>query len=89
MELDETDPTIWLKLESAVGEYIQKNHQALESVCERLLLPLKLEEKWSENIKSKLPKTEESNKGIIANILSIFHLPQCHLPPVKCSLLVN
>ncbi|KAL2339170.1 hypothetical protein Fmac_013616 [Flemingia macrophylla] len=63
MELDETDPTNWLKLESAVEEYIQKNHQAFENVCERLLLPLQHEEKWSENLRSKLPKKKESLDG--------------------------
>ncbi|KAH1116229.1 hypothetical protein GLYMA_17G015200v4 [Glycine max] len=63
MELDETDPTNWLKLESAIEEYIQKNHHAFENVCERLLLPFQHEEKWSENLRSKLPKTEESLKG--------------------------
>ncbi|XP_061347864.1 phospholipase A I-like isoform X2 [Gastrolobium bilobum] len=62
MELDETDPTIWLKLESAVDEYIQKNHQAFENVCERLLLPFQHEEKWSENLRSKVTKTEGSNE---------------------------
>ncbi|KAK7348479.1 hypothetical protein VNO80_23037 [Phaseolus coccineus] len=63
MELDETDPTNWLKLESAIEEYIQKNHQAFENVCERLLLPFHHEEKWSENLKHKLPKTKESLEG--------------------------
>ncbi|XP_027365229.1 phospholipase A I-like isoform X2 [Abrus precatorius] len=68
MELDETDPTIWLKLESAVEEYIQKNHQAFENVCERLLLPFQHEERWLENLRSKVPKTEEPNEGIAANV---------------------
>ncbi|KAK8470847.1 hypothetical protein PHAVU_003G077100 [Phaseolus vulgaris] len=63
MELDETDPTNWLKLESAIEEYIQKNHQAFENVCERLLLPFHHEEKWSENLRHKLPKTKESLEG--------------------------
>ncbi|XP_027922145.1 phospholipase A I isoform X2 [Vigna unguiculata] len=63
MELDETDPTNWLKLESAVEEYIQKNHQAFENACERLLLPFHHEEKWSENMRQKLPKTKESLEG--------------------------
>lgn len=63
MELDETDPTIWLKLESAVEEYIQQNHLAFENACERLLLPFQHEERWSENLKTKLPKTKESIEG--------------------------
>lgn len=32
MELDETDPTVWMKLESAVDEYIQKNYLAFENL---------------------------------------------------------
>ncbi|RZC50555.1 hypothetical protein C5167_018992 [Papaver somniferum] len=38
MELDETDPTIWLKLESARQEYIEENSEAFKNVCDRLLL---------------------------------------------------
>ncbi|CAJ1941306.1 unnamed protein product [Sphenostylis stenocarpa] len=63
MELDETDPTNWLKLESAIEEYIQKNHQSFENVCERLLLPFHHEEKLSENLRYKLPKTVELLEG--------------------------
>lgn len=37
MELDETDPTVWMKLEAATVEYIQKNTLVLKNVCERLL----------------------------------------------------
>ncbi|CAL5345811.1 unnamed protein product [Camellia sinensis] len=37
MEMDETDPTVWLKLEAATEEYIQNNSSAFKSVCERLL----------------------------------------------------
>ncbi|KAJ7946267.1 Patatin [Quillaja saponaria] len=61
MELDETDPTVWLKLEGAVDEYVQKNHQAFKNACERLLLPYQLNEKWSENLRSQFPKAKESN----------------------------
>lgn len=38
MELDETDPTVWLKLEAATDEYIKNNSPAFKKVCERLLL---------------------------------------------------
>lgn len=69
MELDETDPTNWQKLESAVEEYIQQNHQAFESACERLLLPFQHDGKWSENLKSKLPMTKESFEGIVDHML--------------------
>lgn len=51
MELDETDPAVWLKLEAAVEEYIQNNSQAFKNVCERLLLPYQNDEKRSENLR--------------------------------------
>lgn len=38
MELDETDPTVWLRLEAATEEYIQNNTLAFKNLCERLLL---------------------------------------------------
>ncbi|XP_016197443.1 phospholipase A I isoform X3 [Arachis ipaensis] len=63
MELDETDPTVWMKLESAVDEYIQKNYLAFENLSERLILPFQHEEKLFENIRSKVSKTGESNEG--------------------------
>ncbi|KAL7615494.1 hypothetical protein Lser_V15G04567 [Lactuca serriola] len=37
MELDETDPTIWLKLEAATNDYIENNSSAFKQVCEKLL----------------------------------------------------
>lgn len=37
MELDETDPTVWSKLESATQEYIQNNSTAFKTLAERLL----------------------------------------------------
>ncbi|KAI3682880.1 hypothetical protein L1987_83215 [Smallanthus sonchifolius] len=37
MELDETDPTIWLKLEAATNDYIKNNSSAFKNVCEKLL----------------------------------------------------
>ncbi|KAJ7967666.1 Patatin [Quillaja saponaria] len=61
MELDETDPTVWLKLEGAVDEYVQKNHLSFKNACERLLLPYQLDEKWSENLRSQFPKAKDSN----------------------------
>ncbi|KAL1372663.1 hypothetical protein AAHE18_01G220000 [Arachis hypogaea] len=63
MELDATDPTIWLKLESCVEEYIEKNHQAFGNACERLLLPSQHDRKWLENLRSKSSLTNESNEG--------------------------
>ncbi|KAK2411782.1 phospholipase A I [Trifolium repens] len=64
MELDEIDPAIWLRLESSVEEYIQQNHLAFENACERLLLPFQHGDKWSENLRTKLPKTKESIEGV-------------------------
>ncbi|KAL8461383.1 hypothetical protein ACS0TY_032744 [Phlomoides rotata] len=37
MELDETDPAVWLKLEGATEEYIQNNSTAFKTLAERLL----------------------------------------------------
>ncbi|XVF26007.1 hypothetical protein REPUB_Repub13aG0263100 [Reevesia pubescens] len=52
MELDETDPTVWLKLEACVKDYIQNNSESFKNACERLLLPFAHDEKWTENLKS-------------------------------------
>lgn len=52
MELDETDPAVWLKLEAAVEEYIQSNNLAFKNACERLILPYQHDEKWSESFSS-------------------------------------
>ncbi|KAG0472481.1 hypothetical protein HPP92_017027 [Vanilla planifolia] len=52
MELDETDPAIWLKLEAATEEYIQKNNQVFQNVCERLLSKSVQDEKLSEKLKN-------------------------------------
>lgn len=37
MELDETDPTIWLRLEAATQDYIQSNSKSFKSLCDKLL----------------------------------------------------
>lgn len=37
MELDETDPSVWMKLEAATDDYIQNNALAFKNVAERLL----------------------------------------------------
>ncbi|KAF2304984.1 hypothetical protein GH714_000861 [Hevea brasiliensis] len=52
MELDETDPAVWLKLEAAVEDYIQTNPEAFKNVCERLLLPYQHDDKLSQNLKN-------------------------------------
>ncbi|KAF5177670.1 Phospholipase a i [Thalictrum thalictroides] len=72
MELDETDPTIWIKLESATKEYIDNNCEAFKNVCERLLLPHQNEEKWSEKLKSQhFPKTKLSSLVLNENSPSL------------------
>lgn len=52
MELDETDPAIWLKLEAATDEYIQKNFLAFKDLCELLVPRYQEEEKSSDIYKS-------------------------------------
>ncbi|KAF8030163.1 hypothetical protein BT93_E2559 [Corymbia citriodora subsp. variegata] len=62
MELDETDPAVWLKLEAATDEYIQNNSQAFKNACERLIMPFQLDEKWSDNLKPQhISKTKASD----------------------------
>ncbi|KAK4753266.1 hypothetical protein SAY87_022064 [Trapa incisa] len=51
MELDETDPAVWLKLEAATEEYILSNSRAFKSACERLIMPFQLDDKLLENSK--------------------------------------
>ncbi|THU46988.1 hypothetical protein C4D60_Mb09t10760 [Musa balbisiana] len=64
MELDETDPAIWLKLEAATEEYIQKNCQLFKNVCERLV-PRENEEKLIERLNSQqFSKSKPSNTGL-------------------------
>lgn len=65
MELDETDPAVWLKLEAAIEEYIQNNSQAFKNACERLALPFLNDERLSENLKSQyFSKGKVSNTGV-------------------------
>ncbi|KAJ6801064.1 phospholipase A I [Iris pallida] len=63
MELDETDPAIWLKLEAATEEYIKKNGQAFKNVCERLVTRYQSEDKLSEQLKAHLSKLKPLNSG--------------------------
>ncbi|KAE8728825.1 hypothetical protein F3Y22_tig00004072pilonHSYRG00277 [Hibiscus syriacus] len=66
MELDETDPTVWMKLEACVNDYIENNSQALKNACERLLLPFSHDEKWTENLKSQnFASAKVPNAGIM------------------------
>uniref|UniRef100_A0A0E0LLE1 Patatin n=1 Tax=Oryza punctata TaxID=4537 RepID=A0A0E0LLE1_ORYPU len=64
MELDETDPAVWLKLEAATDEYIQKNFQDFKNVCELLVPRYQEEEKSSEITKSmSFSRFKPSNSG--------------------------
>uniref|UniRef100_A0A0D9WZK0 Patatin n=1 Tax=Leersia perrieri TaxID=77586 RepID=A0A0D9WZK0_9ORYZ len=64
MELDETDPAVWLKLEAATEEYIQKNFQDFKNVCELLVPRYQEEEKPSEITKSmSFSRFKSSNSG--------------------------
>ncbi|GMJ15302.1 hypothetical protein like AT1G61850 [Hibiscus trionum] len=64
VELDETDPTVWHKLEGAVEEYIQNNSDSLKNACERLLLPFTHDERWAESLKSPpFSRAKSSNSG--------------------------
>ncbi|XP_061983290.1 phospholipase A I-like isoform X2 [Populus nigra] len=70
MELDETDPAIWLKLEAAVDEYVQNNSEAFKNVCERLIFPYQHDDKLSEIMKSqqfskaKLSNADETSPSL-------------------------
>lgn len=81
MELDETDPAIWLKFEAAVDEYIQNSSEFFKTLSDRLLLPFQHDEKWSENPKSQLfCKGKVSSGGTFApaplvSMALIFLLP--------------
>ncbi|KAI7755793.1 hypothetical protein M8C21_014917, partial [Ambrosia artemisiifolia] len=69
MELDETDPTVWLKLEAATDEYIKNNSPAFKKVCEKLLLSCS-DEKLPDNLnsqqflKAKGPNTGENGPSL-------------------------
>ncbi|OWM83467.1 phospholipase A I isoform X2 [Punica granatum] len=64
MELDETDPAVWLKLEAATEEYIQSNSEAFKSACERLIMPFQLDDRFSETSKPQHhPKAALSTSG--------------------------
>ncbi|XP_059661951.1 phospholipase A I isoform X2 [Cornus florida] len=61
MELDETDPIVWQKLEVATEEYIQINSLAFKNMCEKLL-QYQQDEKLSDNFKSQnFPKGKALN----------------------------
>lgn len=72
MELDETDPAIWLKLEAATDEYIQKNFLAFKDLCELLVPRYQEEEKSSDIYKSlSFSRLTSLNQGLSFPKISI------------------
>ncbi|XP_078180654.1 phospholipase A I-like protein isoform X2 [Carex rostrata] len=69
MELDETDPTNWQKLEAATEDYIQKNSRAFKNLCEILVPRYQNEDKPPmETSKSHpLSKSKPSTIGLNEN----------------------
>lgn len=62
MELDETDPAGWLRLETAAEDYIKNNSEAFKSVCQRVTLPYQQDERFSDGVKSQiLSKPKSAN----------------------------
>ncbi|XP_010665553.1 phospholipase A I isoform X2 [Beta vulgaris subsp. vulgaris] len=60
MDLDETDPAGWLRLETATEEYIKNNSEVFTSVCQRLTLPYQQDERWPEGVKPQNPSKPKS-----------------------------
>ncbi|XP_022877963.1 phospholipase A I isoform X2 [Olea europaea var. sylvestris] len=63
MELDETDPAVWLKLEDAADEYIKNNTAAFKTVCGRLLESLH-DDKFMETVQSQQLLKAKGIKGL-------------------------
>ena len=63
MDLDETDPALWLRLENAAEEYIKKNSEVFKSVCEKLVLPFQQDERFSDGVKSQHPSGQKLGNG--------------------------
>ena len=63
MELDETDPAVWLKLEAATKEYIDSNAAAFQSACDCVVPPLPEEDQWAEKLRP-VGKFKLHDKGI-------------------------
>ncbi|KAL3627536.1 Phospholipase A I [Castilleja foliolosa] len=61
MELDETDPAIWLKLEGATDEYINNNSVAFKNLAE-ILFESSHDEKSSDSLKS-----QQNLRGRVSN----------------------
>ena len=65
MELDETDLAVWLKLEAATEEFIQKKNTGFKDVCEFLVPRYQEEDKSSRIVKSlSFSRLSSSNSGM-------------------------
>lgn len=69
MELDETDPAVWLKLEAATDDYIQNTSAAFKNICERLL-ERPHDEKFSDKKSHQFLKGKNSKAGVCGIIFN-------------------
>lgn len=77
MELDETDPSVWLKLEAATEEFIQRNSQSFKNLCDILAPRDQNEEKILEKLKSlNLPKKPTAAGLFLGNLsfILLYHV---------------
>ncbi|KAL0321142.1 UNVERIFIED_CONTAM: Phospholipase A I [Sesamum radiatum] len=64
IELDETDPAVWIQLEDATDDYIQNNSTAFKNLAERLL-DSQHDDKPSDGLQSQqLPRAKAPNECI-------------------------
>jgi len=71
MELDETDPAEWIKLEAATDEYIQHNSLAFKNVCGCLFPGHQYEENWMEKSKSHNFHKAKTSNGVLKDNISL------------------
>jgi len=70
MELDETDPAVWSKLETATQEYVDANATVFEAAC-AAIAPLSQEEDlWLDKTRSSRggPRGSQFGKGMFRSI---------------------
>ncbi|CAM6093593.1 unnamed protein product [Calypogeia fissa] len=68
MELDETDPTIWARLDSAIQDYIEANESSFQVACDCLEPPSQVEDTWYSRHKSNGRHTgKPSSRGVGAD----------------------
>jgi hypothetical protein len=81
MELDETDPAIWLKLETATQEYVDANAAVFQAAC-NAIAPLSQEDGlWLDKPRSSRggPRGSQLGKGIFLFRLEVYQ-PFNHSP---------